>query len=64
MKASYELKNPNKLEATITLTATVEDFRELMKHQPEAWPCWHLRNAIKEVVDKAEATFYANSKQD
>lgn len=58
VRAKFELTNPDAAEATLTLTATIGEFKglrnELVKSQ---YPIPRFRHAIEQVIGKAEAWF-------
>jgi len=59
MKASFRLNQTNDIQAAMTLTMPLSEWKELKDQLPHAWPGYKLSGAIMELVSKAEATFEA-----
>lgn len=60
MKASYWLQSPEKIEATLTVTMTIEEWRALQKQLPDSvWPAWKFSNEISELISHANRHFTA-----
>ena len=59
MKAKLKLENPDDMIATIKLTMTIREWRELKDQLPDKYPSWKLGSIIFDVIDKAEKTFYS-----
>lgn len=62
MKVFYQLSTPDDMQAELTLTGSVKDFKALLKvindhPSPMHWPQGSLRNAIEKVVRDASAQF-------
>lgn len=69
MKVFYQLSTPDDVQAELTLTGSVKDFRELLKvidehPSPMHWPQGSLRNAIKRVIAEASEQFTSESAKD
>jgi hypothetical protein len=71
MHAVFEIKDPKKIEATITISASVGDFLEmaeqvksLVGHSNVGWPLCQLTSAISDVVSDARQHFYKYSDND
>lgn len=63
MKAKYELGNPDDLEVTVTITATVGDLRGLIKltdKESYKWPLSTLIDTLRNVVTKADKAILSN----
>lgn len=64
MKAKIAITNPNKIEATISLTMTLEqwqDLRKEMKDMPFYGATQALRGSIDELVEKSRANFHVDT---
>lgn len=62
MKVFYQLATPDDMQAELTLTGSVKDFKALLRlieehPSPCHWPQGSLRNAIKKVITDASAQF-------
>ena len=60
MKTSFQIERPDEIEATITVTMKLKDWRELNRQMTRAWPSWKLSEAIDDVVQQATARFTPN----
>jgi len=61
MKATFQFVNPDDITASITMTATVKEWRELSSQlSTETWPSWDFRSKITDVIRQAEQRFYDN----
>lgn len=59
MRAVFKIVNPDEVEATITVTATIKDWRALRGQLTNgAWPSWKFSSAITDAIRQAEAKFY------
>ena len=59
MRSEFKFQNPDELVATITMTATVKQWRELYEQLPPQWPSWDVARQIGEVISAAQEKFYA-----
>ena len=57
MKATFRIIETADIEATMTLTMPVSEWKALKNQLPHAWPGYKLSSAIQELVNKVEATF-------
>lgn len=64
MNISFELKDPDKLEAELTLRMTVGDFKQLKEAIGTKWPGWKVSHAIHDLIARAEQTFNVEIKPD
>jgi hypothetical protein len=65
MRATAEVKNPGAIEFSITLTATLSEWKELRALLgAEKWPAWKVSEAIGDVVRQAEGRFYHIAKEE
>ncbi len=64
MNIKFQLEDPSKLMATITITDTVENLMKLqgqLKEPTNVWPLCDFHIAITEVIYQARKGFYTNS---
>ena len=61
MKANFKLDNPDKVVATLTITATLEELRFLRTHSEANHGNSEFRDMLAQVIERAEKGFYANS---
>ena len=54
MRSEFKFQNPDELVATITMTATVKQWRELYEQLPRQWPSWDVARQIGEVISAAQ----------
>lgn len=59
MRAVFEIRNPDAVEASVTVTMTIKQWRELRGQMGNAWPSWDFARVIGDVIRKAEQQFYA-----
>lgn len=59
MRTKFEFNKPDDLVATVSVTMSVKEFRELRKQLKNEWPSWKLGDAIGDVIRQAETVFYA-----
>lgn len=69
MKVYYQLATPDDMQAELTITGSVKDFKALLKlidehPSPMHWPQGSLRNAIKKVITEASAQFEQEAPKD
>lgn len=57
MKAQFQLIDPEAMEASITLTMTLKQWREVMRQQPHQWPACRVAELIAGVIGQANQTF-------
>jgi hypothetical protein len=61
MRANFAITKPNDVEATVTATAPIAEWREIRAQLLDKWPGSDFARAISEVIRQAEAKFYAES---
>lgn len=61
MRLNLRLADPDKLEATATITMTVGEWRRLREQLVSQHPSWRLASAIDEAIRDAERVFYSQS---
>jgi hypothetical protein len=57
MHASYWLSSPEKVEATLTVTMRIEEWRELMRQLPAGYPAWKFSEEIANLIAHANRHF-------
>ena len=50
MKASMYLQNPKKIEATMTITMTVEEWERLETQLNDGYPSWEFAGHIRSLL--------------
>lgn len=63
MNAFMEIKNPDSIEVSLTLTMKLKDWKELREQLPEKWPAWDIGSAITDMVRQAEVRFYPKGQE-
>ena len=59
MKATYQLNRTDQIEATMTITMTVSEWKDLAAQQKDReWPSWRFAGAIQDMIRKAEEKFW------
>ena len=61
MKARIQLVEPNKMLATVTITMSVSEWRELNEQLTAKWPSWAFSKLLGDVIAKATASFDADT---
>ena len=58
IKARFSFDNPDNLEATVAITMTLRDWKRLRDQLKDtAYPAWRVDAMLRELVEKAEASF-------
>ena len=60
MKAKSEIQNPDDIHVTLTLTASLAEWKVLRKNLPAAWPAWELAQAIDGLVSSTHRVVEIN----
>jgi hypothetical protein len=63
-RATFKLANPDVMDATMTVTMNIGDWKQLrdqLNATHTAFPAWKLRDAIGDLVRRAEQDFEAES---
>ncbi len=63
MKARMTVINPDKIEATLSITMTIKDWKELRETMSNKYPAWHLRSAITDLIDKVNVAITIENKE-
>lgn len=61
MKARFALDKPDAMEATIHITMTLKQWRELQEQLVNVYPSWELSSVITDVLMQAGLVFYADT---
>ena len=64
MKASFELENPEQMDATLTMTMRLDDWRSLSEQLNGDFPSWQLSSTIVDLLMEANKTFYKRDNND
>lgn len=59
VRTRFKIDKPDAMEATLTVTATVSEWRELRDQLGERWPSWDFARQIGNVIRQAERVFDA-----
>jgi len=57
MKIEMQLGEIKQIEATVTITATIEEFREMQSALTQKYPGWKVSRAIATIIEQADKTF-------
>lgn len=57
IRATYQLVNVDDVFATMTLTMSIKEWRELRAKMPQEWPAWEFGSRISEMIRHAEKQF-------
>lgn len=57
MKISGGLENVHKMDATLTITMTLDEWKQLQSQLAQAWPSWKLGSAISALWSKARKEY-------
>lgn len=63
MRAHFRIKDPDSVEASITITTTLKEWKELRSQLPGGWPATRLSETIGEAVRHAERHFYGQPEE-
>lgn len=64
MTSYFQTQNPDKIEMTMTVTMTLEEWKMISGLLPNRWPACDLSSAIQTMVSKATERFYPKSKEE
>jgi hypothetical protein len=59
MKFTYKLNSPDQLEATMTITMRVSEWKQLKGAVAQHYPGWQFSSAIGALISKAEQTLHS-----
>lgn len=59
MKATFKASDPKDLTFTLTVSMSLEHWKALRAQLGDQWPSWQFGAAIRDLVTKAEQTFYS-----
>ena len=58
MRAKLSLDRPDKLEATMTVTMTIQEWRAIKaRMSSNEWPDWAFANLIAQLIGKACSSY-------
>ena len=63
MKATFQLTNPDEMQASMTITMTIKQWKELRQQLDVKWPSVRLSTLIGSVIRAAEDTFSDETKE-
>ena len=62
MKSTFGIEKPDEVEATMTITMKIKEWRALKNQLGTDWPSWKLSSHISSVVSLANKTFFGEHK--
>jgi hypothetical protein len=60
MRATFQIRNPDDIEAAVTITMTIKQWRVLRGQLSQDWPSWKFGSVISDTIRQAEQSFYAS----
>jgi hypothetical protein len=57
VRATYQLMAVDDVPATLTVTMTVKQWREIADRLPETWPHWEFGAKVREMIRHADQQF-------
>ena len=64
MQMRFVIEKPDEAEATMKITMTVREWRELGDQLKNEYPSWRLGSAINRLVSHARKVYYAENEDD
>ena len=64
MNVNFRLKEPDDMIATLTITGTVKELKELDAQLCDKHPSYKVSFAIHDAIQKASESFYSVVKED
>lgn len=61
MKSTFKLDNVDEMQATMTLTMPVKEWRALRKSVKSEWPGFDFTRQIDDLIRAAEGHFYTST---
>lgn len=58
MKGDFGLENVDTVQATMTITMSLKEWKELRATIGERWPGWKFASFITQIVNKAEKEYF------
>lgn len=63
MKAKFRIENPDDVEATITITMKIGEWKEIKDQLARQHPSWKLASAITQTIRSAEKVFCSGEQE-
>ena len=57
MRSKFGIQKLDEVEATLTMTMTVSEWREVEKQLSTKWPSWKFGEVILEMITSFDKTF-------
>ena len=57
MTIKYQLTKPDEVEATLSITMTIAEWKRLNEHLTSSYPDWQIGAAIRAQITQAEKHF-------
>lgn len=64
MKTTMRVERPDEIEASITITMKVKDWRELQRQLAKDWPSWRLSSQITDLVLQVQRVYSPTPESD
>lgn len=64
MRARLKIEKPEDIEATITMTMTLQEWELLRDQLKQAHPSWRLASVIDDLLSQGRKVFWAEPAQD
>ena len=61
MKSTFRLDNVDEMQATMTLTMPVREWRKLNAQLAKDWPSWDFSRQITDLIRAAEVHFHTDT---
>lgn len=63
MNGFFKLNDPDEIEATLTVTMPIKDWKALRDKMVDYYPGWDFKNLINNAVNTAENRFFVNGEE-
>lgn len=64
MRGTVEVEQPDSVEVSVTLTASLKEFKELREQIGEKWPGWKVAEILNTAIRRIEATLDARESEE
>jgi len=64
MKGTFQIELPDKIDATLTVTMTLAEWKQLRAQVAGNWPGWKFSEMITDLIRHAEKQFYQRADPD
>ena len=63
ISASFKPKEPHTIVMEMTVSMTINEWRELYKLLPTVYPAWQFASKITDLILQAEKHYYASEEE-